>query len=90
VAVDLPHLSLGEGIYQIGVALADAKGLPQHDWHDRAYRISVVTDNATDGPVHQPRKWAIVSREETKRETVSVAKPQAVTDALPQAIGVGK
>ncbi len=58
-AIDLPHLSLGEGIYQIGVALADEKGLPEHDWHDRAYRIHVVSDNATDGPVHQIRHWTI-------------------------------
>jgi hypothetical protein len=57
VAVDLPGLSLGEGIYQIGVALADEKGLPEHDWHDRAYRINVVSDGATDGPVYQPRRW---------------------------------
>ncbi len=57
VAVDLPHLSLGEGIYQIGVALADEKGLPEHDWHDRAYRINIVSDNATEGPVHQVRQW---------------------------------
>lgn len=57
VAVDLPSLSLGEGVYQIGVALADAKGLPEHDWHDRAYRITVTGDGVTDGPVHQPRIW---------------------------------
>lgn len=63
VAIDLPHLSLGEGIYQIGVALADEKGLPEHDWHDRAYRIQVVSDNATDGPVHQTRRWTITSGE---------------------------
>ena len=61
VAVDLPQLSLGEGIYQIGVAFADEKGLPEHDWHDRAYRINVVSDNATEGPVHQTRSWEIVS-----------------------------
>jgi len=103
VAVDLPKLSLGEGIYQVSVALADEKGLPEHDWHDRAYRISVVADGVTDGPVHQPRRWAIVSRDEAEQEMVSVAKPQAGTgakqqaadvavqlDALPQATGVGK
>jgi lipopolysaccharide transport system ATP-binding protein len=59
VAVDLPHLSLGEGVYQIGVALADDKGLPEHDWHDRAYRINVVSDHATEGPVHQARRWEV-------------------------------
>lgn len=57
VAVDLPQLCLGEGIYQIGVALADEKGLPQHDWHDRAYRIQVVADGVTEGAVYQPRQW---------------------------------
>lgn len=57
VMIDLPTLSLGEGIYQVGVALADAKGLPDSDWHDRAYRINVVSDGATDGPVYQPRTW---------------------------------
>lgn len=61
VAVRLPWLALGEGVYQIGVALADRKGLPEHDWHDRAYRINVVSDGATDGPVHQPREWQIVA-----------------------------
>ena len=66
VAVDLPNLSLGEGIYQIGVALADAKGLPQHDWHDRAYRINVVSDNATDGPVHQIRRWQVMANNRTQ------------------------
>lgn len=62
VAVDLPNLSLGEGVYQIGVALADEKGLPEHDWHDRAYRITVTGDGATDGPVYQPRSWQVVER----------------------------
>ncbi len=61
VAVDLPHLGLGEGIYQVGVAIADEKGLPEHDWHDRAYRIRVVADGKTDGPVHQPRRWSGVA-----------------------------
>jgi ABC-type polysaccharide/polyol phosphate transport system ATPase subunit len=61
VAVDLPNLSLGEGVYQIGVALADEKGLPEHDWHDRAYRINVVSDGATEGPVHQVRTWQVIA-----------------------------
>lgn len=61
LAVDLPRLALGEGVYQIGVALADQKGLPEHDWHDRAYRVNVVSDGATDGPVHQPREWQVVA-----------------------------
>ncbi|HSW45210.1 MAG TPA: ABC transporter ATP-binding protein [Phycisphaerae bacterium] len=61
LAVDLPNLALGEGIYQIGVALADARGLPEHDWHDRAYRIQVTSDNATEGPVHQMRGWQVIS-----------------------------
>lgn len=60
VAVDMARLSLGEGVYQIGVALADEKGLPEHDWHDRAYRINVIGDGATDGPVHQPRTWEVL------------------------------
>lgn len=60
VAVNFPKLSLGEGVYQISVALADERGLPEHDWHDRAYRISVVADGLTDGPVHQPRRWEIL------------------------------
>lgn len=62
VAVELPRLSLGEGIYQIGVALADEKGLPEHDWHDRAYRINVLSDGVTEGPVHQPRHWHVVAQ----------------------------
>jgi len=62
VAIDLPSLALGEGVYQIGVALADEKGLPEHDWHDRAYRINVVADGATEGPVHQPRRWQVATR----------------------------
>jgi len=61
VAVHLPSLSLGEGVYQIGVALADEKGLPEHDWHDRAYRFNVIGDGATDGPVHQPRSWQVIA-----------------------------
>ncbi len=61
VVLDLPHLSLGEGVYQIGVALADEKGLPEHDWHDRAYRFQVVSDGVTDGPVHQTRRWAVLT-----------------------------
>jgi hypothetical protein len=60
VAVNLPKLSLGEGVYQVSVALADEKGLPEHDWHDRAYRITVVADGVTDGPVHQPRSWELL------------------------------
>lgn len=62
VRVQLPKLTLGEGVYQIGVALADEKGLPEHDWHDRAYRITVLPDGKTDGPVHQPRQWQIVEQ----------------------------
>ena len=54
-----PRLSLGEGVYQLGVALADEKGLPEDDWHDRAYRIQVVSDQVSEGPVHQPRVWSI-------------------------------
>lgn len=61
VSVDLPMLALGEGVYQIGVALADEKGMPEHDWHDRAYRISVLADGTTDGPVHQPRQWRVAT-----------------------------
>ena len=68
VAVDLPQRSVGEGVYQISVALADEKGLPEHDWHDRAYRFSVVADGVTDGPVHQPRRWQVVPREDEARE----------------------
>lgn len=62
VSVDLPALGLGEGVYQIGVALADAKGFPEHDWHDRAYRINVVCDGRTEGPVHQPRQWHYIQQ----------------------------
>lgn len=58
VAVDLPALSLGEGIYQVGVALADHRGMPEHDWHDRAYRIHVTSDGRTEGPVHEVRHWS--------------------------------
>lgn len=61
VAVELPRLALGEGVYQFGVALADDKGMPEHDWHDRAYRITVLADGRTDGPVHQPRAWHVVA-----------------------------
>jgi len=68
IAVDLPSLSLGEGVYQIGVALADEKGLPEHDWHDRAYRIHVVADGATEGPVHQPRRWEVIQTDPSDRE----------------------
>lgn len=64
VAVELPELSLGEGMYQIGVALADEKGLPEHDWHDRAYRIRVMGDGLTDGVVHEQRTWEVVATEE--------------------------
>ena len=67
VAVELPSLSLGEGVYQIGVALADEKGLPEYDWHDRAYRIRVAGDGTTDGPVHEQRVWEVVSAEEPAR-----------------------
>jgi hypothetical protein len=61
VAIDLPKLGLGEGVYQISVAFADEKGLPQHDWHDRAYRITVAADGKTDGPVHQLREWEVIN-----------------------------
>ncbi len=67
VIVDLPKLALGEGVYQIGVALADEKGLPEHDWHDRAYRINVVADGLTEGPVHQPREWHAVNAVDESR-----------------------
>ncbi len=66
LVVELPRLSLGEGIYQVGVALADEKGLPEHDWHDRAYRIQVLADGRTEGPVHQPRTWRALSDDEAK------------------------
>ena len=59
VAIELPRLSLGEGVYQIGLALADEKGLPEHDWHDRAYRIRVTSDGRTEGPVYQERRWRL-------------------------------
>ncbi len=72
VAVELPRLSLGEGVYQIGVALADKKGLPEHDWHDRAYRINVVADGRTDGPVYQPRTWQVVTKQHDFRPADTV------------------
>lgn len=70
VAINLPKLSLGEGVYQIGVALADERGLPEHDWHDRAYRISVLADGVTDGPVHQPRRWEVVLTSDSTDERI--------------------
>jgi ABC-type polysaccharide/polyol phosphate transport system ATPase subunit len=82
VVVDLPGLALGEGVYQIGVALADQKGLPEHDWHDRAYRINVVADGATEGPVHQPRRWGTLARdggpEQTGSPLVGICEPTGV------------
>ncbi len=89
VAVNLPKLSLGEGVYQVSVALADEKGLPQHDWHDRAYRISVVADGVTDGPVHQPRSWEIVSQSDQREET-STEEAYSLSSRAPleHAIGV--
>jgi ABC-type polysaccharide/polyol phosphate transport system ATPase subunit len=69
VTLDLPHLSLGEGVYQLGVALADEKGLPEHDWHDRAYRFQVISDGRTDGPVHQVRAWSAGSDAESSHRT---------------------
>jgi len=78
VAVELPKLSLGEGVYQIGVALADEKGMPEHDWHDKAYRVNVVSDGLTQGPVYQERKWEAVSREGRQEDPI---EPSA--DALP-------
>ncbi len=75
VAVELPKLALGEGVYQIGVAVADEKGLPEHDWHDRAYRIHVVPDGRTDGPVHQPRTWHVVHRAATPPAVAQPATP---------------
>jgi len=80
IAVDFPRLSLGEGVYQIGVAIADEKGLPEHDWHDRAYRINVVADGVTEGPVHQQRTWRIVG------EPAGLQKPELVSPQ-PQAAG---
>ena len=66
VAVDLPRISLGEGIYQIGVAMADERGLPAHDWHDRAYRIQVVSDGVTEGAVYQQRQWHLLETESSE------------------------
>ncbi len=81
IAVGMPELALGEGVYQISVALADEKGLPEHDWHDRAYRINVVADGVTDGPVHQRRKWEIVEAGGRAREQGRmIAKPQAAVE----------
>jgi hypothetical protein len=71
VTVDLPQLSLGEGIYQVGVALADDKGLPEHDWHDRAYRINIVSDTATEGPVHQARHWSSATSQSESADSSS-------------------
>ena len=82
VAVELPALSLGEGIYQIGVALADDKGLPQHDWHDRAYRINVVSDGRTDGPVHQPRAWQVLDADGEPTGAVAGAEPSGKADLV--------
>jgi lipopolysaccharide transport system ATP-binding protein len=84
VAIDLPQLALGEGVYQIGVALADEKGFPEHDWHDRAYRINVVPDGVTQGPVHQFRRWGIVERDFASTDSPdrenAVASVTAVND----------
>jgi ABC-type polysaccharide/polyol phosphate transport system ATPase subunit len=90
VAVNLSKLSLGEGVYQIGVALADEKGLPEHDWHDRAYRISVVADGITDGPVNQPRRWEIVSRDDATRDEASIFRVCSADSQTPsnETIGV--
>jgi ABC-type polysaccharide/polyol phosphate transport system ATPase subunit len=74
VTIDLPQLHIGEGVFQISVAFADEKGLPQHDWHDRAYRIHVEADGQTDGPVHQPRKWQIINHRQLN-ETAPSLKP---------------
>jgi hypothetical protein len=76
ITVDFPHLSLGEGVYQVGVAMADEKGLPQHDWHDRAYRIHVISDNVSEGPVHQPRVWNISNQ--TQHPTTPLLEPLPV------------
>ena len=78
---DLPQLCLGEGVYQVGVALADEKGLPEHDWHDRAYRFSVVADGVTDGPVHQPRQWACIGADAEPSPAPRAAEPAAVPGA---------
>ncbi|MCL2330314.1 MAG: ABC transporter ATP-binding protein, partial [Phycisphaerae bacterium] len=69
VAVNFPNLSLGEGVYQVSVALADKRGLPEHDWHDRAYRFNVVADGITNGPIYQPRQWEVVSQNVLDSET---------------------
>jgi ABC-type polysaccharide/polyol phosphate transport system ATPase subunit len=71
VAVHLPKLSLGEGVYQIGVAIADEKGFPEHDWHDRAYRIQVTADGRSDGVVHQPRTWQVLPPEKGEHSIVA-------------------
>jgi ABC-2 type transport system ATP-binding protein len=91
VAVNFPKLSLGEGVYQISVALADERGLPEHDWHDRAYRFSVIADGVTDGPVHQPRRWEVVSTEQT-REEASTTDACSADSSTPtnEAIGAEK
>jgi ABC-type polysaccharide/polyol phosphate transport system ATPase subunit len=85
VAVNLPKLSLGEGVYQVSVALADEKGLPEHDWHDRAYRISVVADGLTDGPVHQPRRWEIATPERDPEEASDDGSCSGSTHTLSEA-----
>jgi len=85
VAVELPTLSLGEGIYQVGVALADEKGLPEHDWHDRAYRINVITDGVTGGYVYQPRTWCMV--EQNNADDLQTSKTEE-SDAVVEAVGV--
>jgi len=82
VAVELPVLSLGEGVYQIGVALVDEYGLPQHDWHDRAYRINVVSDARTDGPVHQPRTWQVLDADGETMDASADAGPLAEMDLV--------
>ncbi len=86
--VNFPKLSLGEGVYQVSVALADEKGLPEHDWHDRAYRISVVADGLTDGPVHQPRQWQIVQRS-GDREAESREEPFLADSHTPSPATIG-
>ncbi|GMV96632.1 MAG: hypothetical protein AMXMBFR83_09940 [Phycisphaerae bacterium] len=73
VAVELPRLALGEGVYQVGVALADERGLPEHDWHDRAYRIQVVSDGRTEGAVYQERRWRVL--EEPRRPVTTTPLP---------------
>lgn len=88
VAVDFPKLSLGEGVYQLSVALADERGLPEHDWHDRAYRISVVADGTTDGPVHQPRRWEVVQRQQPC-QAESMEATSGAESCIPSTAAIG-